>query len=72
MRNSMRHSCAINLNNANPSETAVDRPYLLWSAGTDGLFGPETITDGTGSGPTSNYEANRKAAGECDDVTNYK
>jgi prepilin-type N-terminal cleavage/methylation domain-containing protein len=54
-------------------EVAIpEHPFLLWAAGPDGVFGPTAITDGTGTGAGSNYEANRDAAGKCDDVTNYR
>ncbi len=57
----------------NTTEAAIaERPYLLWAAGPDGFFGPTAITDGTGTGPDSNYEKNRKAAETSDDVATFK
>lgn len=39
-----------------PGETEVDKPFLLWSAGPDGMFGPDEADD----------------LSSCDDVTNFR
>lgn len=54
------------------NEVAYDRPFILWSAGVDGFFGPTSITDGTGTGAASNFEKNRAQVNKCDDVTNFQ
>jgi prepilin-type N-terminal cleavage/methylation domain-containing protein len=46
------------------SETAVDQPYLLWAAGPDGFFGPETVS-------ATDAKVNKDEAQDCDDVTNF-
>ncbi|HEX3355961.1 MAG TPA: prepilin-type N-terminal cleavage/methylation domain-containing protein [Tepidisphaeraceae bacterium] len=52
-----------------PSETAAATvPYLLWSAGPDGLFGPTTITQGAS---VADYLVNFQQIQKCDDVTNF-
>jgi prepilin-type N-terminal cleavage/methylation domain-containing protein len=48
-------------------DTPVNQPYLLWSAGPDGVFGPAGYTPD----PT-NPAANQKAVSNCDDVTNFR
>lgn len=53
-------------------ERSFEQPYLLWSAGADGLYGPITITDGSGTGVNSNFQINRRQADACDDVTNFR
>jgi type II secretory pathway pseudopilin PulG len=61
------------------NETAVDQPYLLWSAGADGVFGPGVSatptplelhdTVGTDRGKAKH---NADAVQKCDDVTNFR
>jgi prepilin-type N-terminal cleavage/methylation domain-containing protein len=46
------------------ASTATHLPFLLWSAGPDAAFGPETVVAGDAA-------ANTKAAIKCDDVTNF-
>lgn len=48
------------------SVAATEKPYLLWSAGLDGNFGPNEVSDVPGDAA-----ANQKAAEDCDDVTNF-
>jgi len=47
----------------NPEKTPVDEPYLLWSAGADGYYGPELSTDPA---------AQQRLVDKCDDVTNFR
>lgn len=61
------------------TESAVDQPYLLWSAGADGVFGP-----GVSATPTpaelhdtvgadkGKAKHNADAVSKCDDVTNFR
>ena len=61
------------------NETAIDQPYLLWSAGADGVFGPGVSatptplelhdTVGTDRGKAKH---NADAVQKCDDVTNFR
>jgi prepilin-type N-terminal cleavage/methylation domain-containing protein len=51
------------------TETPIDKPYVLWSAGLDEKFGPRNPR--TAANQTS-YETNRDLAQDCDDVTNIK
>ena len=46
----------------NGEAPATTFPYILWSAGPDGVFGPTSATPAT---PTANDIA------KCDDVTNF-
>ena len=49
----------------NPGETpASTGPYILWSAGPDGLFGPDYDTSALGPKPQD--------VTNCDDVTNFR
>ncbi len=52
-------------------EAPIKLPYLLWSSGVDGAFGPANWEP-----KASNSEAtpanNRKRVAECDDITNFK
>ena len=50
-----------------PTETAVDLPFLLWAAGPDEKFGPEGLT----TGATLNV-TDRGLLERCDDVTNFR
>jgi hypothetical protein len=50
-----------------PYETAIDLPFLLWSAGPDDRFGPESI-----SGGPDLSKADRGLLERCDDVTNFR
>lgn len=55
------------------NETAITQPYVLWSSGPDGMFGPADYKPAA-SGPTvdaAQGEANRKAVSACDDITNF-
>jgi prepilin-type N-terminal cleavage/methylation domain-containing protein len=48
-------------------EAAVDQPFLLWSAGPDDRFGPESI-----SGGPMLTRTDRELLERCDDVTNFR
>ena len=50
---------------AEKGQVAIDKPYLLWSAGIDGFFGPN-IKVGQSQAEWDKQIAN------CDDVTNFK
>jgi prepilin-type N-terminal cleavage/methylation domain-containing protein len=52
-----------------PYETAIEQPFLLWSAGPDLRFGPESdrFSDGPDLTP-----GDITAAERCDDVTNFR
>jgi prepilin-type N-terminal cleavage/methylation domain-containing protein len=50
-------------------EAGVTAPYLLWSPGQDGFYGPISITNGSAG---ANFNTNRREAQKCDDVTNFK
>src|SRR5207249_2066162 len=51
----------------NDTESAINQPYLLWTPGPDGLFGPVNYT------PNSATPAeNQKRVDKCDDVTNFR
>jgi prepilin-type N-terminal cleavage/methylation domain-containing protein len=56
------------------AEKAVDQPYLLWSAGPDGMYGPNGAeqTDGSYKFDAGKPEDNKKFAADCDDVTNFR
>ena len=47
------------------SETPIKEPYLLWSPGVDGIFGPAQWVSG-------DVATSRKMVQECDDVTNFR
>lgn len=51
-----------------PEIAATNAPYLLWSAGDDGFFGPLDITDGS---TAVLLDKNRDVVLACDDVTNF-
>lgn len=57
-------------------EPATLEPYILWSAGPDGQFGPpDTLQPGNPNNPTSTivqWNQNRQAAQNADDVTNFR
>lgn len=46
-----------------PGKTAVDRPFLLWSAGPDGFFGPRL---------DPNDAQQKRNVDKCDDITNFQ
>jgi hypothetical protein len=48
-------------------ENAVDRPFVLWSAGPDERFGPIDLS--TGAALT---DSDRSIIAKCDDVTNFR
>ncbi len=49
-----------------PGETpATDAPFLLWSAGPDGLFGPIRPD------PTGSWTPTKREIEKCDDITNF-
>lgn len=48
------------------SETPVTPPFLLWSAGADGVFGPANYQPAA----SPDVSANRRAVEKCDDVMN--
>jgi prepilin-type N-terminal cleavage/methylation domain-containing protein len=51
-------------------ETAVTLPFVLMSAGSDGLFGPISSTGRYI--PTTNVQENIRILKKCDDVTNFQ
>ncbi|MCS7034772.1 MAG: type II secretion system GspH family protein [Phycisphaerae bacterium] len=63
------------------SETspAADLPYLLWTAGPDGLFGPPVDSIPGAKAPlvvnptdAGGWKSNQRAVEECDDITNFR
>jgi prepilin-type N-terminal cleavage/methylation domain-containing protein len=56
------------------AEVEIAQPYLLWASGPDELFGPagEVQTNGAYLFNPAKPEDNRKMAGDCDDVTNFR
>jgi hypothetical protein len=56
------------------AEAAIDKPYLLWSPGPDGMYGPNGVeqTDGSYKFDPSKPEVNKSLVAECDDVTNFR
>jgi hypothetical protein len=46
-------------------ETPIDKPYLLWSAGVDGGFGPAAVNTNTNQAA---YDQNKDVEEKCDDV----
>ncbi|HVT88234.1 MAG TPA: type II secretion system protein [Tepidisphaeraceae bacterium] len=55
-------------------DTAINKPFLLWSAGPDGVFGPLDLNIAANSAPATNDDiiAVRRAVPKCDDVTNFQ
>ncbi len=53
------------------AETASQQPFLLWSAGPDGVFGPAGY-ELPASMNAASAAANRKAVESCDDVGNFR
>lgn len=54
-------------------ETAVNKPYLLWSAGADGMFGPaEPLLPQTGPLTDAQAVEYHRAVPKCDDVGNFR
>jgi type II secretory pathway pseudopilin PulG len=53
-------------------ESAFNEPYILWSAGTDGLFGPAGYSPPTSSISAEKVAENKKMVAECDDVMNVQ
>lgn len=57
------------INTASGEPAAQTAPFILWSAGPDGLFGPFEITLGD---TPANLALNRQSVEQCDDVTNFR
>ena len=51
-------------------ETPVTQPFVLISAGRDGVFGPVNYTPNTGN-PQANQDAVQDPK-QCDDITNFQ
>ncbi|MGB7159950.1 MAG: prepilin-type N-terminal cleavage/methylation domain-containing protein [Tepidisphaeraceae bacterium] len=56
------------IDTASGEPEAQSAPFLLWSAGPDGLYGPTDIT--LGAAP-ADLALNRRSVDKCDDVTNF-
>jgi hypothetical protein len=59
------------IDSSDTPENAIEKPYLLWSAGADGLFGPPGLDVPTSPTPDQVRDI-RKAAEKCDDVMNVQ
>ena len=64
------YSCNGMIDSTNGTETAIGTfPYLLISAGPDGVFGPGITVAGSNPGQ---WNTNRQAVVNCDDVANFR